>query len=127
MEAVIAADRRKFLQGSAAAGLLIAFNLPGAKQAAAAPATDFTPNAFLSISPDNTVTVLSKHIEFGQGPYTGIATILADELDADWAQIKVESAPSDVKLVRQRRLWHPGHRRLDRHGQLVGAAAQGGR
>ena len=34
-----------------------------------------------------------KHIEFGQGPYTGVATILADELDADWAQIRVESAP----------------------------------
>jgi isoquinoline 1-oxidoreductase beta subunit len=96
MEAVIAANRRQFLQGSAAAGLLISFNLPTATRVAAAPATDFTPNAFLRISPDNTVTVLSKHIEFGQGPYTGIATVLADELDADWAQIKVEAAPSDV-------------------------------
>ena len=59
---------------------------------------EFVPNAFLRIAPDNTVTVISKHIEFGQGPYTGIATILADELDADWAQIRVESAPADVKL-----------------------------
>ena len=54
------------------------------------------PNAFIRIAPDNTVTVISKHIEFGQGPYTGIATILADELDADWAQMQVESAPADA-------------------------------
>ncbi len=40
--------------------------------------------------------MISKHIEFGQGPYTGIATILADEIDADWSQIEVESAPADV-------------------------------
>ena len=99
METSIAANRRQFLQGTTAAGLVIAFNVPGAKRAAAAPAvTEFAPNAFLRISPDNTVTVICKHIEFGQGPYTGVATVIADELDADWAQIKVESAPADAKL-----------------------------
>jgi isoquinoline 1-oxidoreductase beta subunit len=40
--------------------------------------------------------VLSKHIEFGQGTYTGLATILAEELDADWSTVRVESAPADV-------------------------------
>jgi isoquinoline 1-oxidoreductase beta subunit len=99
MDASIAANRRQFLQGTSAAGLLIAFNIPTAKRAAAAPAsTDFAPNAFLRISPDNTVTVICKHIEFGQGPYTGVATVIADELDADWSQIKVDSAPADAKL-----------------------------
>ena len=39
---------------------------------------------------------MSKHVELGQGAYTGLATILADELDADWSQIRVESAPADV-------------------------------
>ena len=65
------------------------------KCVAAASASEFAPNAFLRIAPDNTITVISKHIEFGQGPYTGIATILADELDADWSQIRVELAPAD--------------------------------
>ena len=88
---------------------------------------EFVPNAFLRIAPDNTVTVISKHIEFGQGPYTGIATILADELDADWSQIRVESAPADVTRYANSRLRRAGHRRLDRHGQLLGAAPQGRR
>ncbi len=41
--------------------------------------------------------MICKHIEFGQGPYTGVATIIADELDADWSQIRVESAPADIR------------------------------
>ena len=58
MNTAIAANRRQFLQGSTAAGLVIAFNVPVANRAAAAPAAaEFTPNAFLRISPDNTVTV----------------------------------------------------------------------
>jgi len=40
--------------------------------------------------------VLSKHIEFGQGTYTGLATVLAEELDADWSQVRVEAAPADA-------------------------------
>jgi len=95
MEQTFAANRRQFLKGSVAASLVISFNLPMPKCVAAASASEFAPNAFLRIAPDNTITVISKHIEFGQGPYTGIATILADELDADWSQIRVESAPAD--------------------------------
>jgi isoquinoline 1-oxidoreductase subunit beta len=96
MEATLTANRRQFLAGSAAIGLVIGLHLPIGNRAAAAQASAFVPNAFLRIAPDNTVTVISKHIEFGQGPYTGIATILADEIDADWSQIRVESAPADV-------------------------------
>ncbi|HEU4533100.1 MAG TPA: xanthine dehydrogenase family protein molybdopterin-binding subunit, partial [Polyangiaceae bacterium] len=44
------------------------------------------------------VTVVAKHIELGQGAFTGLATIVAEELDADWAQVRVEAAPSDEKL-----------------------------
>jgi isoquinoline 1-oxidoreductase subunit beta len=95
MEQMFAANRRQFLKGSVAASLVVSFNLPMPKCAAAALASEFAPNAFLRIAPHNTITVISKHIEFGQGPYTGIATILADELDADWSQIRVESAPAD--------------------------------
>jgi len=97
MNVPVSANRRQFLQGSAAVGLVVGFHLPGQGRAHAADATgEFVPNAFIRIAPDNTVTVLSKHIEFGQGPYTGIATILAEELDADWAQMRVESAPADA-------------------------------
>lgn len=64
--------------------------------AALAQAQAFKPNAFVRIAPDNTVTIICKHLEFGQGIYTGLATLLAEELDADWAQIRVEAAPADV-------------------------------
>jgi isoquinoline 1-oxidoreductase beta subunit len=57
----------------------------------------FMPNAFIRIGADNSVTVIAKHVEMGQGAYTGIATVAAEELDADWAQVRVESAPADAK------------------------------
>src|SRR6266571_1109459 len=54
------------------------------------------PNAFVRIGADNTVTVIVKHIEMGQGTYTGLPTLVTDELDADWSQIRVEGAPADA-------------------------------
>jgi isoquinoline 1-oxidoreductase beta subunit len=104
-------SRRRFLQGGA--GLTLGFCLPAfaAEKLPAAgpgkageslvgvanPAVNFEPNAFLRIGTDNSVTVISKHLEMGQGTYTGLATILAEELDADWAQVRVEGAPADAK------------------------------
>src|SRR5688500_8796067 len=69
-----------------------------ANDANTAKAGMFVPNAFVRIDKDSTVTVLSKHVEMGQGAYTGLATIVAEELDADWNQIRVEGAPADAKL-----------------------------
>ena len=98
-------SRRTILKG--AAGLTVAFYLPRLAKAqsgaaavlkADAPQTVFAPNAFIRIGADDTVTVLSKHIEMGQGPYTGLTTIVAEELDADWPQMRVESAPSNPAL-----------------------------
>jgi len=91
-------SRRRFMQASAA-GLLIGFRLrldPAAAQGPGADTGVLAPNAFVRIAPDNTVTIVAKHIEFGQGAHTGLATILAEELDADWSQIRVESAPVDT-------------------------------
>ncbi len=93
-------SRRGFLQG--AAGLTLGLSLPAfaAKAGAAAAqaaATPFEPTPFLRIGADNSVTVLSKHLEMGQGTYTGLATIVAEELDAAWVQVKVEGAPADAK------------------------------
>src|SRR5580693_7570861 len=93
------ASRRGFLKAAAAtaAGLTIGFHWSGPlSRALADTSKDFAPNAFLRIAPDNSVTVIAKHVELGQGAYTGLATIVAEELDADWAQIRVESAPADA-------------------------------
>lgn len=101
-----AIGRRAVLGGLAAtgAGLVIGIRLaePGrAKEAVAAGETSaFQPNAFIRIAPDSTVTVLIKHIEFGQGPYTGLATLVAEELDADWSQMRATSAPADIELYK---------------------------
>lgn len=69
-------------------------------QTAAKPAYNIAPNTFLIIKPDNTVTVLSKGIEFGQGPFTGMATLVAEELDADWSQMRADHAPSNPDLYK---------------------------
>ena len=59
---------------------------------------NWQPNAFIRVAGDNTVTVLVKHVEMGQGTYTGLPTVVADEMDAAWAQIRVEGAPADATL-----------------------------
>jgi isoquinoline 1-oxidoreductase beta subunit len=94
--------RREFLKESAAgiAALAIGFHWGGRRAlAAAAPIApaELAPNAFVRIGADDSVTVIAKHLEMGQGAHTGLATVLAEELDADWAQIRVESAPADAK------------------------------
>jgi isoquinoline 1-oxidoreductase subunit beta len=86
--------RRAFLKtGAVAAGaaLIVEFRFRPDAHAA----DGFAPNAFVRVSPDNTVTIVAKHLEMGQGSHTGLATVVADELDADWAQVRVEAAPSD--------------------------------
>ena len=93
-------SRRRFLQTTAAtgAGLVLGFHLPAKAMhaATAGGAQTFAPNAFLRITPDDLVIVTVKHIEFGQGPLTGLATLIAEELDADWSQVRGELAPADV-------------------------------
>jgi isoquinoline 1-oxidoreductase beta subunit len=88
--------RRRFLQSATlgSAALLVGFRFD-ARRALAADDV-FAPNAFVRIAPDNTVTIIGKHLEMGQGSHTGLAVILAEELDADWAQVKVEAAPADA-------------------------------
>jgi len=94
--------RREFLRISigASGGLLIGFCLPGAAEASAAQngsATSFMPNAFVRIGADERVTVIVNHSEMGQGVYTSLPMLLAEELDADWSKVGFESAPVDPK------------------------------
>jgi len=69
---------------------------PGQGGGGAAAAGTFEPNAFVRIGTDNTVTVIVKHLEMGQGTFTGLPTLVAEELDADWGQIRAEGAPADA-------------------------------
>ena len=99
-----ATTRREFLQtaaGTGAIALTVGFEWSiGSRPALARPAPPgalLSPNAFVRIGADERITVIAKHVEMGQGAYTGIATVLAEELDADWSRISVESAPADAK------------------------------
>jgi isoquinoline 1-oxidoreductase beta subunit len=89
--------RRSFLKMSAGTvgGLVLAMNLP--RGTAEAAEGDFI-QPFVHIRPDNTVVVLSKHLDKGQGTATGLSTLVADELDASWDQVTVEFAPSNPQV-----------------------------
>jgi isoquinoline 1-oxidoreductase subunit beta len=63
------------------------------------PKRDFGPfGPFIRIDSDGSVTVVNKHIEFGQGSHAGLAAIVAEELDADWDKVKIVQAPADAKV-----------------------------
>ncbi len=100
----ISTTRRAFLAGTG--GLVIGFALMPKVSAFAAesgvqaggPDSLVTLNTFVRIGTDDMVTILSKHIEFGQGPFTGLATLVAEELDADWGQMRAVHSPADDKV-----------------------------
>jgi len=89
------ASRRHFIQASlgAAGGLMLSFYLPDAGAAAAA--TAFKPNAFIVIAPNGRVTMIMPYVEMGQGTYTSIPILLADELEVDLDKISWQHAPAD--------------------------------
>lgn len=91
--------RRSFLQSTAtvAGGLLVClyFDVPRAAEADAAPQPKtYPPDAFVEIRPDGQIVVQVNRLEFGQGVHTALPMILADELDADWSQVRAELAPA---------------------------------
>lgn len=86
-------SRRSFMRGAAAvagAALIVGFNGRGAL---AAMGGDLNP--FVRIDADGMVTVIIKHFEMGQGTTTGLATLVAEELDADWSKVTIDFAPAD--------------------------------
>ncbi len=94
--------RRALLKGGVAvgAGLTVGFELPrrAARAFAQSQAGVFKPNQWLSIDRDGIVTIINSVPEMGQGSLTTTPMIIADELDADWKDVKVEQAPANPSL-----------------------------
>jgi isoquinoline 1-oxidoreductase subunit beta len=92
--------RRQFLKTSAVigGGLIIGFQFHSgrarADEAAAPAAAVYPPNAFIRIAPDESVTIIINKSEMGQGVYTALAMLVAEELECDWQKVRVESAPA---------------------------------
>ena len=94
-------SRRDFLRAGTAAGggLLLELALPGsASLAAAATAQPFAPNAFIRIARDGSVTLVMHKVEMGQGTYTAMSMLLAEELEVDPSRVELELAPPDDAL-----------------------------
>jgi isoquinoline 1-oxidoreductase subunit beta len=95
-----AVTRRRFISlTGAGAGLVLGLPAESARVADPLSAGGFS-QPFLRIAPSGEITILIKHLEMGQGVSTGLATILADELDADWARVRSEPAPFNPALYK---------------------------
>ena len=96
-------SRRELLAGSLAGGFLLAFHVPARAanepvQPPDATVGKFAPNAFIRIDNAGKTTLVMPQVEMGQGVYTAVAMILAEELDADYSQVTLEHAPPNDKL-----------------------------
>ena len=102
---MIDTTRRGFIKGStvAAAGLSLGFQLPFGDEAQAALTPDEI-NAWVVVKPDDTVVVRVGRVEMGQGTLTGLAQLVADELDCDWAKVTTEY-PTPGENVARNRIW----------------------
>lgn len=98
-------NRRQFLKtgGTLTGGLMLSFFVPASAkrlgEKAAAAGVMFAPNAFLNITPDNTIKILLAHVEMGQGVWTTLPMLMAEELDCDWEKVTVEHAPPGQPFV----------------------------
>src|SRR5690242_17454895 len=90
-------SRRSFLEASAAVGggLLLGFSLPPRRAWSQGKAAAFAPNAFIRIDRDGAVTLTMHKVEMGQGTYTAMPMLLAEELEVGLDQIRLEHAPPD--------------------------------
>jgi isoquinoline 1-oxidoreductase subunit beta len=94
-------SRRSFLQAGAAAGggLLLSLSLPSANgEAEAVDGDGFAPNAFMRIEGDGQIVLTMPYVEMGQGTYTSIPMLIAEELEVDLKQVRLKHAPPNEKL-----------------------------
>jgi len=130
--------RRQFLRLTTLAGSGLTLGIlmpgcgtgPGGAGRGAGAASEPLAMPFLAIAPDNTVTVISKHLEAGQGVWTGLPAIVAEELDASWEQMPRRERAGEGAALRQPGTRSEGrraaHRGLDLGRELLAAAAPGG-
>ena len=121
-------SRRAFLQAGAAAGggLLLSLRLPLANGDAEAADASFVPNAFIRIDRDGQIVLTMPYVEMGQGTYTSIPMLIAEELEVELIAGTARACPAQREALRQplaRR--HPGNRQLERGPRVVAAAAPG--
>jgi len=90
-------SRRSFVRLAAGSVFVLGFCLPPRKTGEAAVRMDFVPNAFIRIDTEGEVTLVMPQVEMGQGVYTSLSMVMAEELDADWSRVRVQHAPADVK------------------------------
>jgi isoquinoline 1-oxidoreductase beta subunit len=90
--------RRGLLLGAAAAGAGLAVGVPALRARPAAAASGAPYEGYVHIATDGTVTVRSAHMDMGQGIYTGLATLVAEELDADWSKVTAVGAAGNPAL-----------------------------
>ncbi len=114
MNGIVKLNRRDILRTGIAmgGGLVLAYYLPapGSSEAADSVAP-FAPNAFLRIGRDGSITVIDNKSEMGQGVYTSLPMIIAEELDCDWRRVRVEAAPVD-----------PAYNHTEFGGQVTGGS-----
>jgi len=132
MKSTLSLSRRQFVIGAAAtgAGLSIGFSLPGANGVALAGTETPEVNAWVVIEPDDTVVIRIARSEMGQGTLTGLAQLVAEELDCDWSKVTTEYPTPGENLARDR-VWQSystgGSRGIRQSHQYVregGAAAR---
>ena len=95
-------SRRQFIGASASAGLVVAFHIPLAGTASAQEAAANEVNAWVVVKPDDTIIIRIARSEMGQGTLTGLAQLVAEELDADWAKVTTEYPTPGQNLARKR-------------------------
>jgi isoquinoline 1-oxidoreductase subunit beta len=93
-------SRRGFLQASVAAGrgLLLSLSLPLGAGESRATSSDFVPNVLIRIGSEGPVVLTMPYVEMGQGTYTSIPMLIAEELEVDLKQVRLEHAPPNEKL-----------------------------
>jgi isoquinoline 1-oxidoreductase beta subunit len=97
-------SRRGFLKSAGAAGLVVAFHVPLPGMAQGTDASSATPevNAWVVVHPDDTILIRIARSEMGQGTLTGLAQLVAEELDADWSRVTTEYPTPGQSLARKR-------------------------
>jgi isoquinoline 1-oxidoreductase beta subunit len=122
--------RRSFLVSSAAAGLAVGFRLPFADEATAQTALPPEVNAWVVVKPDDTVIIRIARVDMGQGTLTGLAQLVAEELECDWSKVTWEY-PSPGRNVARNRVWQnyqtagsQGIRQSQKYVREGGAAAR---